>query len=138
MKKNMLLTGLLVLTLFCAIGCGRRMNSATDGTDKNDTTTENQVNDTNKNDMNNNDTDKNDMNNNDTDRNDNIVDGMMDGVEDTVDGVIDGSEDVVNGVENSLDTPPSDNNPNEKVLPDNNDNTVNDQHNINDQRNRTR
>ena len=46
-------------------------------------------------------------------RDDNIVDGVMNGVEDTVDGVVNGVDDVINGTENTLD------------------NTVNDQNNVN-------
>ena len=34
-KKNILLMLVLICTLLFSVGCGRRMNSATDGTDKN-------------------------------------------------------------------------------------------------------
>jgi hypothetical protein len=39
-KKTMLLTLVLACTLILSVGCGRRMNSATDGTDKNSQNTQ--------------------------------------------------------------------------------------------------
>mgnify|MGYP003292748504 CR=1 FL=1 len=117
MKKRILLTSLLALTLLCSTACGRRMNSATDGTNKNDTIMED--------------------NTTTTDRNDGVIDGVVNGAEDTVDGVVDGVEDVIDGTKNTLDNTTNDGNVNENVLPDNNDNVVNDQHNVNDERRMT-
>ena len=99
--KRIFLALMLTCTVLCAAGCGRRMNSATDGTDKNNTTMED--------------------NTNKKPENDNVVDGVMDGVEDTVDGT-----------EHTVDDTVNDGNVNENVLPDNQDNTVNDQNNVND------
>ena len=87
-KKNGLLMLVLICSLLVSVGCGRRMNSATDGTDKNtqnkqDTTVED--------------------NYNDTTTNDNVVDGVVNGVDDAVDGVMNGVEDTVDGVMNSTD-----------------------------------
>ena len=39
-KKTILLTLVLTCTLIFSVGCGRRMNSATDGTDKNQQNTQ--------------------------------------------------------------------------------------------------
>ena len=110
--KRIFLALMLTCTVLCAAGCGRRMNSATDGTDKNNTTMED--------------------NTNKKPENDNVVDGVMDGVEDTVDGVMDGVNDVIDGTEHTVDDTVNDGNVNENVLPDNQDNTVNDQNNVND------
>ena len=99
--KHILLTLVLISTLVFSVGCGRRMNSATDGTDKKPQDTTVQENNSSGN----------------TSDDSNVVDGVMDGVEDTVDGVIDGVNDVVNGgdhtTNNSNDTTPNDTNVNE-------------------------
>ncbi len=88
MKKRIFLPVLILsFTVFALIGCGRRMNSATDGTN---TTTPNTT------------VEKNDQPSNGLTNNDNVVDGVIDGVEDSVDGVINGVDDVVDGVDNSL------------------------------------
>ena len=110
--KRIFLALMLTCMVLCSVGCGRRMNSATDGTDKNNTTMED--------------------NTNKKPENDNVVDGVMDGVEDTVDGVMDGVNDVIDGTEHTVDDTINDGNVNENVLPDNQDNTVNDQNNVND------
>ena len=103
-KKFILLSLVLTCTLLCSVGCGRRMNSATDGTNKNDTTTPNTTVEENYNDNMTNDTLDNEFNDNvinDT-NNGNVVDGVMDGVEDTVNGITNGVEDVVDGVDDSV------------------------------------
>lgn len=110
-KKRILLTLALLCTLLCFGGCGRRMNSATDGTDKNNT----MENDTNSH----------------SHENGTPAEDVTDGVEDMVDGVMDGVDDVVNGTEQDTDRTTNDGNVNDNVLPDNQDNTVNDQHNYN-------
>lgn len=89
MKKRIFLPVLILsFTVFVLIGCGRRMNSATDGT--NTTTPDTTV-------------EKNDQPSNGLTNDDNLVDGVIVGAEDTVDGVINGVDDVVDGVDNSLD-----------------------------------
>lgn len=81
-KKTFLLALALTCTLLLSVGCGRRMNSATDGTDQNTTVEENNTNSA---------------------PNDNVVDGLVNGVEDTVDGVVNGVDDVVDGIDNTGD-----------------------------------
>lgn len=110
MNKKLFLTCILALTLLCATACGRRMNSATDGSDKTDQNTP----DTTVEDNNGNGTLTDGTNNNDNNdyntidnfdngtTNDNVVDGVIDGAEDAVDGVIDGVDDVVDGTENTV------------------------------------
>ena len=103
-KKSILFSLVLSCTLLCSVGCGRRMNSATDGTNKNDTTTPNTTVEENYNDNMTNDTLDNEFNDNvinDT-NNGNVVDGVMDGVEDTVNGITNGVEDVVDGADDSV------------------------------------
>ena len=98
-KKTILLTLVLTCTLLFSVGCGRRMNSATDGTDKNNQNTQDTT-----------------VEENTT--NDNPVDGAMNGIEDTVDGVVDGVEDVIDGTENSVNdmtTQPNDTNTTTKM-----------------------
>lgn len=103
-KKNSLLMLVLICVLLFSVGCGRRMNGATDGTNKKpqntqDTTVEDKY--------------------NDTTTNDNVVDGVVNGVDDTVDGVMNGVEDTMDGVMNTTDdlvdgiddTPIKENNP---------------------------
>ena len=128
--KRILMALVLTCTVLCSVGCGRRMNSATDGTDKNNTTMED------------NNSDRPETNDGNTTidgtsndvRDDNVVDSVMNGVEDTVDGVMNGIDDVVNGTENTIDDTTNDGNANDNVLPDNQDNTVNDQNNVNHNR----
>ena len=118
MKKKMIFAALFALTLLCCTACGRRMNSATDGTNKKpqstqDTTVENNdsdgmlSNDT-TNDINNDHNADDNFDNNTT--NDNVVDGVVNGVEDAVDGLIDGVDDMVNGMENTVDNMTNDTN----------------------------
>lgn len=86
MKKRFFLPALiLTLVAVTLIGCGRRMNDAT-GKDQPDTTVENKEHPS-----------------NGLTNNDNLVDGVIDGVEDTVDGVVNGVDDVVDGAGNTLD-----------------------------------
>lgn len=86
MKKRIFLPALiLTLVAVTLIGCGRRMNDAT-GKDQPDTTVENK-----------------EQPSNGLTNNDNLVDGVIDGVEDTVDGVVNGVDDVVDGAGNTLD-----------------------------------
>lgn len=111
MNKKMFFTWTLALTLLCCTACGRRMNSATDGSDKTDQNTlDTTIEDNNGNGTLTNGTDNNDNNDYNTidnfdngTTNDNVVDGVVNGVEDTVDGVIDGVDDVIDGTENTLD-----------------------------------
>ena len=91
--KRIFLALILTCVVLASVGCGRRMNSATDGTNKNNTTVENN---TNKKPENNDGNTTIDGTSNDV-RDDNIVDGVMNGVEDTVDGVMNGVDDVING-----------------------------------------
>ena len=131
--KRIFLALILTCTVLCSVGCGRRMNSATDGTDKNNTTMENNnTNDTTQPENNDGNTTI-DGTSNDV-RDDSVVDGVMNGVEDTVDGVMDGVNDVIDGTEHTVDDTINDGNVKENVLPDNQDNTVNDQNNVNNNR----
>ena len=102
-KKTILLMLVLTCTLISSVGCGRRMNSATDGTDKNNTTTQDTIVEDNYD----NTTTPNDYN--EVNDNNNVVDDVMDGVDDTVHGITDGVEDVVDGVDNSVNDMTNDN-----------------------------
>ena len=101
--KTFLLMLVLTCTLISCVGCGRRMNSSTDGTNKNNTTTQdttvkdNYDNTTTPN----NDTYVDENYNNDM-TNDNVVDGVVNSVDDTVNGITNGVEDVIDGVDHSV------------------------------------
>lgn len=93
MKKRILIPMLIMtLTAFSLMGCGETMNDATNDKQQNSTIEDNGSNDSNAND---------DYENNTT--NDNVVDGVVNGVEDTVDGVVNGVDDVVDGAGSTLD-----------------------------------
>lgn len=92
MNKKLFFSWILALSLLCCTACGKRMNSATDGSDKTNQNTQ----DTTVEDNNGNGT----LTNGTT--NDNVIDGVVNGVEDTVDGVIDGVDDVIDGTENTI------------------------------------
>lgn len=100
MRKKILIPMLVMtLTAFSLIGCGDTMNDATqpDSTVENNEQPSNGLTNNDNNDYNAGDS----YQNNTT--NDNIVDGVVNGVEDTVDGVVNGVDDVVDGTGNTLD-----------------------------------
>ena len=79
-KKTFLLALVLICTMIGSVGCGRRMNGATDNTTTKNDTVEEDI----------------------TDGVNDTVDGITNGVEDTMDGITNGVEDMMDGVDHSV------------------------------------